>query len=75
MGNVPPGTDTGTRIRLRGHGPRGSGGAPAGDLMVGFQVEPDRFFRREGLDVHCTVPINIAKAMLGTMLRVRTLVG
>jgi molecular chaperone DnaJ len=73
MINVPPGTDNGTKIRLKGHGPRGTGGAAAGDLMVAFQVEPDRFFQRDGLDVHCTVPINIAQAMLGTKLKVRTL--
>ncbi len=75
MINVPPGTDTGTKIRLKGHGPRGTGGAPAGDLLVSFQVEPDRFFRRDGLDVHCSVSINIAQAMLGSKLRVRTLDG
>ncbi|HVM43382.1 MAG TPA: J domain-containing protein [Gemmatimonadales bacterium] len=75
MINVPPGTDSGTKIRLKGHGPRGTGGAAAGDLMVAFQVEPDRFFQRDGLDVHCTVPINIAQAMLGTKLKVRTLDG
>ncbi len=75
MINVPPGTDNGTKIRLKGHGPRGTGGAAAGDLMVAFQVEPDRFFQRDGLDVHCTVPINIAQAMLGTKLKVRTLDG
>jgi molecular chaperone DnaJ len=73
MINVPPGTDNGTKIRLKGHGPRGTGGAAAGDLMVSFQVEPDRFFQREGLDVRCTVPINVAQAMLGTKLKVRTL--
>jgi molecular chaperone DnaJ len=75
MINVPPGTDDGTKIRLKGHGPRGTGGAPAGDLIVAFQVEPDRFFHRDGLDVLCTVPINIAQAMLGTKLKVRTLDG
>jgi len=75
MINVPPGTDDGTKIRLKGHGPRGTGGAPAGDLMVAFQVEPDRFFHRDGLDVHCSVPINVAQAMLGTKLKVRTLDG
>jgi len=75
MVNVPPGTDDGTKIRLKGHGPRGTGGAAAGDLLVAFQVEPDRFFRRDGLDVHCTVPINVAQAMLGTKLKVRTLDG
>jgi molecular chaperone DnaJ len=75
MINVPPGTDTGTKIRLKGHGPRGTGGAPAGDLVVSFQVEPDKFFQRDGLDVHCAVSINIAQAMLGSKLKVRTLDG
>ena len=75
MINVQAGTDTGTKIRLKGRGPRGTGGAPAGDLLVSFQVEPDRFFQREGLDVTCTVSINIAQAVLGTRLKVRTLDG
>jgi len=75
MINVLPGTDTGTKIRLKGRGPRGTGGAPAGDLIVSFQVEPDRFFQRDGLDVTCTVSINIAQAVLGTRLKVRTLDG
>ncbi len=75
MINVPPGTDDGTRIRLKGQGPRGTGGAEAGDMVVAFDVEPDRFFRRDGLDVHCTVAINIAQAMLGSKLKVRTLDG
>jgi len=43
--------------------------------MIAFQVQPDRFFRREGLDVVGEVPINIAQAALGTRLRVRTLDG
>jgi molecular chaperone DnaJ len=75
MINVPPGTDDGTKIRLKEQGPRGTGGAAAGDLMVAFQVEPDHFFSRDGLDVRCTVSINVAQAMLGTKLKVRTLDG
>ncbi len=75
MINVPPGTDTGARIRLKAQGPRGTGGAEAGDLVVSFEVEPDRFFQRDGLDVHCSVTINIAQAMLGSRLKVRTLDG
>lgn len=73
MIDVPPGTDSGTKLRLKGHGPRSRSGAPAGDLLVSFQVEPDHFFARDGLDVHCVVPINVAQAMLGTRLKVRTL--
>ena len=72
---VQPGTETGTRARLRGQGqPARPGGAP-GDLLVTFQVLPDRFFHRDGLDILCEVPINVAQAMLGTRLRVRTLDG
>ncbi len=66
---VPPATDTGSRIRLRGQGSAG------GDLIVTFQVQPDRFFRRDGLDIICEVPINMVQAAVGTRLRVRTLDG
>ena len=43
--------------------------------MITFQVQPDRFFRRDGLDVLATVPINIAQATLGSRISVRTLDG
>jgi molecular chaperone DnaJ len=72
---VPPGTETGTRVRMRGQGQATRAGAPAGDLLVTFQVQPDRFFHREGLDIVCEVPLNLAQAALGTRLRVRTLDG
>jgi len=72
---VPPGTDTGTRIRLKGQGGRGQHNGPPGDLIITFQVMPDRFFRREGLDVIAPVPINIAQATLGSRISVKTLDG
>lgn len=72
---VPPGTDTGTRVRLSGQGGKGANGGPAGDLLITFQVEPDRFFKREGLDLVATIPLNIAQATLGTKISVRTLAG
>lgn len=75
MITVPPGTESGLKIRLRGQGGSGSGGRPAGDLMVTFQVEPDRFFRRDGLDVLCEVSVNVAQAVFGTRLKVKTLDG
>lgn len=75
MITVPPGTETGTRIRLKGQGEPGRGGSPAGDLLVAFQVQPDRFFRRDGLDVICEVSLNLAQAVFGTRLRVKTLDG
>lgn len=72
---VPPGVDTGTRMRLTGQGGRGHAGGGTGDLLITFQVRPHRFFRRKGLDVHCTVPLNIAQAALGSRIRVRTVDG
>jgi molecular chaperone DnaJ len=72
---VPPATETGSRIRLRGQGERGPAGGAASDLIINFQVQPDRFFRREGLDIVCEVPLNVAQATLGTRLRVRTIDG
>jgi molecular chaperone DnaJ len=72
---VPPATDTGTRVRLKGQGAPGRGSAPAGDLLVTFQVQPDRFFRRDGLDVVCEVPLNLAQALLGSKISVRTIDG
>jgi molecular chaperone DnaJ len=72
---VRPGTEAGHKVRLKGQGQRSPDGGPTGDLIVSFQVEPDRFFRRDGLDVHCTVPINLAQAMLGTRIKVGTLEG
>jgi molecular chaperone DnaJ len=72
---VPPATETGSRIRLRGQGESSRPGGTPGDLIITFQVQPDRFFRREGLDVVCDVPLNVAQVTLGTRLRVRTLDG
>ena len=72
---VPPATDSGERVLLRGQGQPSRPGGPPGDLVITFQVQPDRFFRREGLDIVAEVPINLAQAALGTRLRVRTLDG
>jgi len=73
MITVPAGADTGTKIRLKGQGGRGSAGAPAGDLVITLQVQPDRFYKRDGLDLIATVPINIAQATLGSKISVTTL--
>ena len=72
---VPPGAETGDRVMLRGQGQGNGPGTQPGDIIITFQVQPDRFFRREGLDIVADVPINMAQAALGTRLRVRTLVG
>ena len=75
MITVPPATESGSRVRLKGQGQPGRAGSPAGDLIITFQVQADRFFHREGLDIICEVPINLAQAVLGSRLRVRTLDG
>jgi molecular chaperone DnaJ len=73
--NVPAGTDTGTKVRLSGQGERGRAGGAPGDLILTFKVKPHRFFRRDGLDIHVTVPINVVQATLGSKIRVRTISG
>ncbi len=73
--SVPAGVDSGSKVRLSGQGERGKDGGAPGDLVINFKVKTDRFFRREGLDIHVTVPINIVQATLGSKIRVRTVRG
>ena len=73
--NVPVGVESGAKVRLSGQGERGKAGGKAGDLIITFRVDKHRFFRREGLDIHVTVPINIVQATLGSKIRVRTIAG
>lgn len=72
---VPAGVDDGSKLRLSGQGESGAAGGPRGDLIIVFRVKPHRFFSREGLDIHVTVPINVAQAALGSKIRVRTVEG
>ncbi len=70
---VPPGTDTDSKLRLKGHGGRGARGGAPGDLMITFKVEPDKFYSRDGLDLIAHVPVNVAQATLGSKVSVKTL--
>ena len=72
---VPAGAESGTKVRLRGQGGKGASGGQAGDLVITFEVQPDRFYKREGLDLVATVPINIAQATLGSKISVKTIDG
>jgi molecular chaperone DnaJ len=72
---VPAGVDTDSKLRLSGQGEPGVAGGARGDLILTFRVIPHRFFKRDGLDVDCTVPINLAQATLGSKIRVRTVDG
>jgi len=73
--NVPAGVDSGSKIRLKGQGGKGPQNGPAGDLIITFNVLPDKFYKRDVLDVIATVPLNIAQATLGTKISVKTLDG
>ncbi len=72
---VPPATDSGTRVRLKEQGPRAKAGGRPSDVLVTFQVEPDRFFSRDGLDILCEIPISLSQALLGAVIQVRTVRG
>ncbi|MFP4162274.1 MAG: molecular chaperone DnaJ [Ectothiorhodospira sp.] len=72
---VPPGVDSGDRIRLSGEGEAGVNGGPAGDLYVQIHVKPHKIFTRKGNDLHCEVPISYATAALGGELEIPTLKG
>ena len=72
---IPPGVDTGDRIRLAGEGEAGIAGGPAGDLYVQVAVRDHAIFRREGKDLYTEVPISFADAALGGELEVPTLDG
>lgn len=72
---IPPGVDTGSRLKLRGEGEGGLAGGPAGDLYVVIQVEPHPLFIRDGLEIICEVPIGFVQAALGSEIDVPTLEG
>jgi molecular chaperone DnaJ len=72
---IPPGVDHGRRIRLAGEGEAGVRGGPHGDLYVLLSIKPHKFFRRDGANLHCRVPITITKAALGGEVEVPTIEG
>jgi molecular chaperone DnaJ len=72
---VPPGVDTGDRIRLSGEGEAGRNGGPAGDLYVEVNVRDHAIFERDGEHLSCEVPMSFATATLGGTLAVPTLDG
>jgi len=72
---VPPGVDTGDRIRLSGEGEAGPDGGPPGDLFVQMSVRQHNLFERDGKNLYCEVPITFVDAALGGELEVPTLDG
>jgi molecular chaperone DnaJ len=72
---IPPGVDSGDRIRLAGEGEAGDHAGPAGDLYVQVAVKDHPIFTRDGANLYCEVPISFPAACLGGELDVPTLDG
>lgn len=73
--HIPPGVDTGSRLRVANEGESGVGGGQPGDLYVVIHVRPHEFFQRDDLDVVCEVPIPFTVATLGGIVEVPTISG
>lgn len=73
--NVPPGVDTGTRLRLQGEGEDGLRGGPTGDLYVDIVVEEHERLVRHGHDLYSAEEVTYSQAVLGAELEVETLHG
>ena len=72
---IPAGIRDGQVLRLKGQGRPGQGGEPAGDAYVELQVRPHAHFRREGFDIHSTLPISLGEALNGASVRAETVDG
>ena len=73
--NIPKGIEGGRRIRLSGEGEAGMRGGPAGDLYILVGVKPHKFFKRDGANLYCRVPIAMTTATLGGEVEVPTISG
>ncbi len=72
---IPPGAQSGSRLRVAGKGNAGRAGGAAGDLYITVRVEPHAFFRRDGDDIHIQVPVTVSEAGLGAKIEVPTIDG
>lgn len=73
--NIPAGVETGTRIRLAGEGEAGMRGGPSGDLYIFIQVAEHPLFERDGVSLHCRVPVSMTSAAMGGDIEVPTIDG
>ncbi len=73
--NIPPGTENGKRIKLKGQGGVSPDGGSDGDLFLTIKVLPSDEFERKGWDIYSDAYINIAEAVLGTTVSVKTIHG
>ena len=67
---LPPGLEDGTKIRLAGKGEDGPGGR--GDAIVTIEIEPHRFFKREGNNIRLELPVTLKEAVLGGKVKAPT---
>lgn len=72
---VPPGTEDGQTLRLKGQGMPGMGGGEHGDAFIEVQVDSHRFFERDGNDIFVDVPVTLSEAVLGAKITVPTIHG
>ena len=70
--HIPAGVGNGSQVRLPGAGNAGRRGGPAGDFALTIEVEEHPVFRREGVDLHCTVEVGMIEAAMGGHVDVRT---
>jgi molecular chaperone DnaJ len=72
---IPPGVDTGSRLRSAGNGEAGAAGGSPGDLYIVLSVKEHELFERQGDDLFCEIPIKFTLATLGGSIEVPTLTG
>jgi len=72
---IPPGAQTGSRVRVAGRGNAGMHGGPPGDMYIIMKVEPHPFFDRRGDDLYTVVPVTVPEASLGAKVEVPTIDG
>ncbi|NQW10998.1 MAG: DnaJ domain-containing protein [Alphaproteobacteria bacterium] len=72
---IPPATEDGNTLRLKGQGKPARNGRPVGDAYLELQVEPHPQFRRAGRDIHLDLPISLREAVLGASVTVPTVHG
>src|SRR6185295_15704179 len=70
--SIPPGVDTGSRVRIAGQGSPGRNGGPAGDLYLVVEVRADPRFERRGDELSTTVHVPLTTMLLGGEARVPT---
>lgn len=72
---IPPGTESGDILRLRGKGDPGLNNGPAGDILIEISLAPHKFYKRIGNNIHMELPISLKEAVLGAKVTIPTPAG